>query len=211
MKRQTYDFVEVSGNLYQLPLKLKQSNPTLPRLPGLVLMSVLAIAVVGPQIALAAFAIASSEVRGALEEQPGVALELALAFACWTALICLPLRNMLAAILCHRHVDIANGAIEVVDSTPFSRRSWRSPVAAFDGIAHHVRSSLSGVRHEAILIHPDRRRNVVLMVAAQIGDPQLRELGRLLGLPHLSPTRVYDFGGPPDGYTPTPPLTSATA
>jgi hypothetical protein len=211
MQRQSYEFVEVSDQNYQLPLKLEQRNPRLSRLPGLALMSALAAAVIGPQIALALTAIASPEIRAILENQPSVAIELALAFVFWTALVCLPLRSMLAAILCRRQVSIADGMIEVVDIAPFSRKTWRAPLASFDGIAHHVRSSLSGVRHEAILVHPDTRRNVILMVAAQIGDPELRELGQVLGLPRVSATRIYRFGGPSGGLTAQPALASATA
>jgi hypothetical protein len=202
MQRQIYEFVDVSGGKYQLPITLKQSNPKLSRLPGLVLMTVLAGVIVLPQVALAAYAVASSEVRSALIDQPLVALQLAIALAIWVALVCWPLRNILMSLLSDRLVDIRNGEVTVIDKTPFSAVTWRMPLATFEGIALHVRSSLSGIRHEAILVHPNRSRSIILMVAERIGEREIHELCRVLRLPSVPADRLYHFGGPPpDGNT----------
>jgi hypothetical protein len=197
MQRQTYEFVDVSGGKYQLPITLKQSNPKLSRLPGLVLMTALAAIIVLPQIALAAYAVASSEVRSALIDQPLVALQLAAALALWVALVCWPLRNILMSLLSDRLVDIRNGDVTVIDKTPFSTVTWQMPLATYEGVALHIRSSLSGIRHEAILVHPNRSRSVILMVAQCIGEREILEVCRVLQLPNIPADRLYGLGPPP--------------
>jgi hypothetical protein len=197
MQRQAYEFVDVSGGKYELPITLKQSNAKLTRVPGLLLMTGLATVIVAPQIALAGYGIASSEVRRALLEHPVVSLELALALITWIGLVCWPLRNILLTLMSDRIVDIRNGEITVIDKTPFMTRTWRLPLTTYEGIALHVRSSLSGVRHEAVLVHPYRAHSVILMVAERIGEPEIAELCRILKLPSISVERLYDLGSPP--------------
>jgi hypothetical protein len=199
MQRQNYEFVEFSGDRYELPITLRQSNAKLSRVPGLVLMLALAGAIVVPQIGLAVYALASSEIRAALIDQPMVSLELAIALVFWIGLVCWPLRNILAALISDRYVDIRDGEVRVVDKTPFSRTTWRMPLATYEGVALHLRSSLSGVRTEAVLVHPSRNRSVILMVAEHIGEREILELCRVLGLPRIPAGRLYDFGGPQGG------------
>jgi hypothetical protein len=89
--------------------------------------------------------------------------------------------------------------VTVVDQTPFSRTAWRMPLSTFEGVALHLRSSLSGVRTEAVLVHPNRNRSVVLMVAEHIGEREILELCRVLKLPRIPAARLYDFVRPPRG------------
>jgi hypothetical protein len=199
MQRQTYEFVEVSDGRYQLPITLQQSNRKLAKLPGLLLMTTLAGLIVVPQIALAGYAVASPDIRAALIDHPIASIELAIALAFWICLVCWPLRAMFKALICHRRVDIRDGEVNVIDRTPFSTTAWRTPLTTYEGIALHLRSSLSGIRQEAILVHPNRAQSVILMVAEHIGDREIRELCRVLGLPRVSADRLYDFGGPSGG------------
>ena len=125
-----------------------------------------------------------------------VTLELAIALAFWAGLVCWPLRNIFMALVSDRFVDIRDGEVNVVDETPFSESGWRMPLATYEGVALHLRSSLSGVRHEAVLVHPDRRRSIILMVAESIGEPEILELCGVLGLPRIPANRLYDNHSP---------------
>ena len=168
MQRTTYEFVEVSnGHSLPSPIILRQNNRTFARLPGLLLMTTMAGLIVAPQIALAAYAFGSPEVRASLIAHPGRPLSSLLLFASgwvWSA------RSMLSALICHRFVEIRGGEVQVIDQTPFSTSLRRTPLTTYEGIALDERSSLSGIRHEATLVHPDRRRSVILMVAEHIGS-----------------------------------------
>ena len=199
MQRQSYEFVEVSNGQYHLPITLKQSNGKVRKLASFVLTATLAGMIVVPQIALALYALASPEVRTALIEHPGAALELAVAFAFWVALVSWPLRNIFMALISHRLVEIRDGEVKVIDKTPFSSSFWRAPLMAYDGIALRLRSSLSGIRQEAVLVHPNRSKCVVLMVADRIAEREIIELCGVLNLPHIPGGRLHDLGGPTGG------------
>ncbi len=126
-----------------------------------------------------------------------MALELALALVFWIALIIWPLRNILIALISDRLVDIRDGVVKVVDRTPFSTALWQMPLASFDGVALHTRSSLSGVRQEAVLVHPDRKRRIILMAADRIGIQEFESLCRVLSLPAVPAGRLYDLSDKP--------------
>ena len=194
MRRQDFEVIEVSGIPYRLPIILRQSNSKLSRIPGLVLMAILAALIVGPQVGFAAYAIASPEVRSAMIAHPMVAIELALALVFWVGLIVWPLRNILLALLSDREVDIRDGEVKVIDRTAFSKTFWRMPLATYEGVAVRVRSSLSGVRQEAILVHPNKNRSIVLMTAEHIGAREVEELCTLLSLPSAPADRRFGPG-----------------
>jgi hypothetical protein len=201
MQRQTYEFVEVSdGQFPPQPIILKQNNRKLARLPGLLLMTTLAGLIVAPQILIAAYAFGSPEVRASLIAHPWASLELAVALCFWVGLVCWPVRSMLMALVCHRSVEISNGEVKVIDETPFSTLLRRTPLTTYEGIALDVRSSLSSIRHEATLVHPDRRRSVVLTIAEHIGELEIQELCRVLGLPRIRAGSQYGLGDPPGGH-----------
>ncbi|RUO98994.1 hypothetical protein [Hyphomicrobium sp.] len=160
-------------------------------------MTVLAAAIVLPQLVFAIYAVTAPQVRNALIDHPMIAVELALALVFWVALIVWPLRNILLGLISDRYVDIRDGEVKVVDRTPFSATLWQMPLASFEGVALHSRSSLSGVRQEAVLVHPNRHRSIVLMVAERIGAQELDSLCRMLSLSLVPAGRLYDFSDKP--------------
>jgi hypothetical protein len=193
MQQQDSDPIEISGTSYQLPLTIKQSEPKLARLPGLLLMSTLAALIVVPQIGLGIYALASPDLRAALADHPVAAVELAVAFAFWAGLVCWPLRNIIVALTTDRLIDIRDGYVTVVDKTPFSTHGWRMPLATYDGVALYLRTSLSGVRREVVLVHPNSARSLILATAESIGEREILELCHVLGLPLL---RTSGSAGP---------------
>lgn len=201
MQRTTYEFVEVSnGHWLPSPIILRQNNRTFARLPGLLLMTTMAGLIVAPQIALAAYAFGSPEVRASLIAHPWATVELAVALCFWMGLVCWPVRSMLSALICHRFVEIRGVEVQVIDKTQFSTSLRRTPLTTYEGIALDERSSLSGIRHEATLVHPDRRRSVILMVAEHIGEAEVQELCRVLGLTRIPAGSQHEFGDPPGGH-----------
>jgi hypothetical protein len=197
MHRQAFERIEVSGGFDQLPLTIRQTNSKLAKLPGLFLMTTLAALIVLPQLAFAIYALTSADVRTALAQHPLVAVELALALTFWIGLIVWPLRNILIALISDRFVDIRNGEVKVVDQTSFSTTLWQAPIASFEGVALHTRTSLSGVRQEAVLVHPNKKRSIILMAADRIGGTDFDRLCHTLSLPAVSAGRLYDLGDKP--------------
>jgi len=81
-----------------------------------------------------------------------------------------------------------------MDRTAFSKTLWQMPLATYEGVSVHVRSSLSGVRQEAVLVHPDRNRSIILMTAEHIGRREVEELCNLLSLPSVPAERRFGVG-----------------
>ena len=73
--------------------------------------------------------------------------------------------------------------VSVSDCAVLGSRSWQAPLEEFSGIAHWVRSSLSGVRHELHLVHPDPRKSLLIHRADHISQATIDAAGALLGLP----------------------------
>ena len=138
MQRTTYEFVEVSnGHWLPSPIILRQNNRTFARLPGLLLMTTMA-GLITPQIALAAYAFGSPEVRASLIAHPWATVELAVALCFWMGLVCWPVRSMLSALICHRFVEIRGVEVQVIDKTQFSTSLRRTPLTTYEGIALDV-------------------------------------------------------------------------
>jgi hypothetical protein len=197
MHRQVFDLIEVSGPFGDLPFTMRQSNSKLAKLPGLLLMSILAALIILPQLGFAVYALASEDVRLALARHPAAAIELALALVFWVGLILWPLKNILIALMSDRFVDIRNGEVTVVDQTPFWTTHWQAPLASFEGLALHTRTSLSGARQEAILVHPNKSRSIIVWAAERITGAEFDRLCQALRLLPVPAARLYDFGDKP--------------
>jgi len=182
-----------------LPMTRRLRAPDFTRLPRLSLVTALAALIVLPQIGLAAYAMASPAFRAALVAHPIAALELAAAFAFWAGLVCWPLRKIIVALTSNRIIDIRDGEVVVIDNGMFANGGWRLPLATYEGIAIRSRTALSGPRREALLVHPEPSRSLVLATAEQFGDGEVHELSRILGLPVLAGPR-RSAGGPQDGH-----------
>jgi hypothetical protein len=152
---------------------------------------VLAAAVVLPQIALAAHALSSPELRAAVLAQPMVSPQLAIALAFWIGLFAWPRHGLYVRLTWRRTVEITNDRVAVADLVAFGQTTWSAPLASYKGIAHHIRSSLSGNRHELVLVHPDPKRSVLLMVADHLTDSDVARMTHLLRLPQLPAKELY--------------------
>ena len=102
-----------------------------------------------------------------------------------------PLRLVLARAGTARVVDITAGSVRVTDRGPLRSTTWTEPLGAYRGVAHCVRTSLSGVRHELILVHADARRHVLLAAAPAMPQSLLTRTASLLALPEIAARDLY--------------------
>jgi hypothetical protein len=194
MRPEMFQRVEASGASDGLPFRATQDAATAPNLMYLLLLSVLAAAVVLPQIALAGYALSSPEFRVAILAQPVVSLQLAIALVFWIGLFAWPLHALYGRLTWRRTVEITDETVAVADLLAFGGSNWTAPLASYRGIAHHIRSSLSGNRHELVLVHPDPKRSVLLMVAEHLSDTDVTRMTHLLRLPQVAANELYRFG-----------------
>jgi hypothetical protein len=191
MRPEAFECVDVTSELDAFPLRWQQSAPRVTDVIHLSLMSALAALVVLPQIGLAGYALQSAEIRHAIIDQPLVAFQLAAALTFWIGLFAWPLKGLATRLGCRRTVEITKDSVEVADIRAIGKSVWSEPLASYRGVAHHIRSSLSGTRHELVLVHADAGRSVLLAAAEQISDAEISRMTRLLGLPQVQPSEMY--------------------
>ncbi len=187
----TFDCVETSISSDGLRLSSSQNNSIGARLPGVALMAILAAFIVGPQIALAGYALTDPLTRNTITQHPVVALQLALALVFWVGLVVWPLRLGLARFSRRRTVTIAHQTVRVADASAWSAATWTVPLSDYLGLAQHIKSSLSGITHQIVLVHPQRKFSLVLHASERCSLVDIDRLALQLGLPIIAASEIY--------------------
>lgn len=130
-------------------------------------------------------------VRAVVAEHPALGLEVATALAFWTYLLALPLKRPFDRLAARRTIFIDAETVAVCETGHFRCRTWTAPRSAFSGLTHHVRASLSGTRHELILVHPDREKSVLLAVADRMTQGEVDRVAALLEQKEIPPGELY--------------------
>lgn len=191
MRVAIYDRVEPAMPT-QLPLRLTQSCSPHSATASLAVLAPLALAAAIAGVAIVYQALLTPAARDLVAEHPTLGLEILVALIFLIALIALPIRRLIARLTMTRTVDIANGMVTVTEGH-FRARTWSAPLGAYTGVTHHVRASLSGTRHELILIHPERAKSVLLCVAPRTSQGEVDRVAALLGHHQIPPGELYRF------------------
>jgi hypothetical protein len=88
-------------------------------------------------------------------------------------------------------VHMADGLVTVERRGLLGPTRWSAPLSQFCGVTHHIRATLSGPRHEIILIHPEPARDVLLHISSRHPSEGADHYARLLGLPEMAPRELY--------------------
>jgi hypothetical protein len=172
-----------------LPFKAEQtSSRTAAVLILLLLIPVLCLVIVPVGLVLV---FATAEVRDAIAHHPLAAAILGAGLVMWVALFLVPAKRIIHRFGNRRRVTIARERVTVADEGLFGSRLWTAPLADFRGVAHHVRATLSGVRHELILVHPKRERSVLLHSADAIAQSTIDRAAALLRLQQIPAHELY--------------------
>jgi hypothetical protein len=159
------------------------------RVTGLLLAFLLALAAVllSPFYLVATAALADQGLRDAAATRPIAIIQICAGLVVWLILLGFPIYRLLDTLTRSRVIEIASGRVSVADRS-FGRASvWSAPVADFLGLAPYLRASLSGVRHELILVHPDRERSVLVAMAPRLTQLDVDQVAAALGLKEVSP------------------------
>ena len=186
MRATAFETILPNAPITALPLNLAQSASRVSPLLMLALALPATLAALTPFWLIARHADPAILV-GRLE----TSIPLAAAFLLWGGLFGWPIAIKAWRIGQRRTISIAHGLVEVEDATVLGIDRWSEPLSAYDGIAHHVRASLSGTRHELLLVHPDPRRSLLLRAAPAINQRETDELTGLLGCREIAPQVFY--------------------
>jgi hypothetical protein len=180
----------------ELPFRLVANCSQRAAAAMLVLAVPFVIAIGFATVMLILHALFAPTARAAVAQHPALGLEILAAVAIWTYFLGWPLKRLFDRLSVSRTIEIDAAAVIVIERSYFRSRSWAMPLASFSGVAHHVRASLSGTRHELILVHPDRDRSVLLSLAAKVPQAEVDRVCALLGHKEVSPGVLYRFRAP---------------
>ena len=186
MRAAAYDTVVPNSPITSLPLNLVETASRAS--PILVLLLALPVALAG----LVPFWLILQHAGPALlGSNPAATITLGIALIAWTALFGWPIARQTGRFGLCRSITITHGHVRVADRGLLASSAWNEPLSAYLGLAHHVRSSLSGTRHELLLIHPDPARSLLLRTAASISHGEIDVLTNLLGCREIAPRMFY--------------------
>jgi hypothetical protein len=110
-----------------------------------------------------------------------------------------PLVVLARRALGRRRITIGSGTVHSEAVGLISKSSWTEPLAGYAGVSHRVRTSLSGVRHEIVLVHARPSRSVILQSGPQIAPEALASAARLFAVAEI-PSREAASFAPLHGY-----------
>jgi hypothetical protein len=196
MRLASVETVLPAGIPATLPFRTLQTTSQSSSVLKLILLLPAALALLFPFLLIAERLATSDTFRAALNARPGAVVQLTLGLAFWTLLFGWPMKRIAESFARMRTVKIDAGALEVSDTGLFKHHTWHEPVAAFSGIAHHIRTSLSGVRHELVLVHPDRDKSVLLAIAPRLTQPDVDQMCALLSCREVPSRELYKIRMP---------------
>lgn len=138
-------------------------------------------------------AAAAPDTRAIVAQRPMLAPQILAAIVFLAYLLGLPLKRLLDRVAVRRSVKIDDAIVTVTDGRNFRARTWRATLNSFTGITHHLRASLSGTRHELILVHPERDKSVLLGVSNHMLQEDIDRVAALLGQRQIPPKELYRF------------------
>ncbi len=188
MRAAAFETILPNGPITSLPFQLVQTPSRTSPLLMLALALPAAIVVIAPFSMIAAHAAFDFSM---FVERTATSVQLGLALVLWALVFVLPIAQRARQLGKSRTVSVEHGLVSVTDRGLFGNKTWVQPLSAYRGIAHHVRSSLSGTRHELLLIHPDHACSLLLRAADKIGQAEVDALGILLGCREIAPQVFY--------------------
>jgi hypothetical protein len=187
------DVITGCDPIRSLPVTLEQrSSLTSMAIAGL-FIALAAIVLLAPFGLLAAHAATAPAFFIATIQQPAIALQLGLALLVAVAFVAVPLRALLRRSMQPRQFVISRQTVSAtITGVHGTQANWSEPLAAYQGVAHHIRTSLSGARHEIVLVHAQPSKSVILHIADRIAQPQIDAVAALLNVAQVPARAMYE-------------------
>lgn len=186
-------FDDISPSLIDTPLPWRQSQTCsmLPRVLALAGLAAVALLLVVPLAVIVHHVATAPAGLAALANHPAATFQIALGLAVSSALLGFPFYRMAQRIGVTRRVAIEAGSVTVTDQGLAGDHTWSEPLSSYTGIAHHVRTTQAGPRHELVLVHPDPRRHVTVAVAGRISKTELERAAATLAMVEVPAHLLY--------------------
>lgn len=190
MPQAIFDVVVSDPLFAHLPFSVDQRSS---RTSSLIMLMLLVPALVTLMVPVGLLAVFAMPVFSVAADNPAAAAQVLVGLGVWTVLFALPAKRIIQRFGKGRKICINAGLVTVSEQRATRSQVWSVPLAEFSGLAHHVRATLSGLRHELILVHRDRGKSVLLHTADQISQSTIERATALLRLPQISAGELYRF------------------
>ncbi len=188
MRAADFETLHPNTPIRVLPITIIQTPSRTSPLFVLALALPAALTALTPVYLIAAHAAQNTQV---FVERPQTSLQIAFAFMMWSLVFGWPIFKRTRRMGSQRLIAMTATDATVIDSGLLGDKTWREPLSAYNGLAHHVRSSLSGTRHELLLIHPNPARSLLLCTAQKITQSEIEITKTLLGCREIAPQAFY--------------------
>ena len=122
---------------------------------GLVVASAMTLPLFGGMFLLTSEAVSKPEAVSRALAQPLATFQIVVGILMLAALLLVPARRLVAGIGRAGIVEIDGKLVQVAEKGLLSTRQFSEPLEAYRGVAHRIRTSVSGIHHELVLVHPD--------------------------------------------------------
>jgi hypothetical protein len=167
------------------PITLEHSSHRTSPIVLIAVLLPLAAALLIPFALVAGHLASDAATRAILASRPQAALQIAIALAFFVTLLGWPLVRFTRSLTQTRSIVVGPTTVTVTERNLLANRTWSEPLASYLGVAHGIRTSLSIVRHELTLVHPDPDRSVLLAVANRLTQDDVDRAANFLGLAEI--------------------------
>lgn len=189
------DNVEISSDFSTFPFTIKQSSALLPACAQ-VLVSTLSISsLLIPVTLIAIHGLTDPQGAQGIVDRPFSSVLLAIGLLVAVGLLAIPLRSGLNRLRQRGAIRVGLDHVTVEQQGLIGRKSWEASFDQFAGVTHHIRASLSGARHEIILVHPDPRKNVLLNLSHRAPERGADQFAQLFGVKVIPASVLYSRRG----------------
>ena len=191
MKISAIDRIESPTDLATMPMTIRQRSAALPAC-ALILVSTLSIgALLLPVTMIAVQGATDPRSAAAIMDRPATAGLLLAGLLVAVGLLAIPLRAGLTRLGHRAAVQLVRDRVAVEDRSLIGGRRWEASLREFTGVTHHIRATLSGPRHEIILVHPDRNKDILLNLSARPPQHGAEQFASLLDLDVIHASVLY--------------------
>ena len=188
MPQAVLDIVACDTLFDRLPLTVDQRSSRASALIMLLLLVPALLMVLVPVALLATF---PTPALGVAADNPGAAAQVLFGVGLWTVLFAVPAKRLIQHFGSIRKIRVDLGLVTVSERGLFGSRGWTAPLSEYAGITQHLRATLSGVRHELILVHREPGKSVLLHTGDRLSSPTIERAIGLLGLPEIQARELY--------------------
>jgi hypothetical protein len=117
---------------------------------------------------------------------PMVTLQIVVGLLLLSALVLVPVRRLFARVGRASLIEIDDNVVHVRESGLLRTRVFSEPLDSYLGVSPRIRTTLSGIRHELVLVHADAGRDVVIVLDGSEQAGMLARVTQHLELPEIA-------------------------